>query len=109
MCVPHHHALLSLVHYTVATFSRMTRHVSSQSNLHPPTHRWQNFELISDRPFETMLSEMKRLKEEYPDRVLIASIMEEYNRGAWEEIIGRCVGAAGRSNTAHTEHCCLCF
>jgi hypothetical protein len=56
-----------------------------------------------------MLSEMKRLKEEYPDRVLIASIMEEYNRGAWEEIIGRCVGAAGRSNTAHTEHCCLCF
>jgi hypothetical protein len=22
--------------------------------------RWQNFELISDRPFETMLAEMKR-------------------------------------------------
>ena len=51
---------------------------------------WQNFELISDRPFETMLAEMKRLKEEYPNRILIASIMEEYNKGAWEEIIGRC-------------------
>lgn len=33
-------------------------------------------ELISDRPFETMLAELKRLKQEYPDRVLIASIME---------------------------------
>lgn len=51
---------------------------------------WQNFELISDRPFETMLAELKKLKKEYPDQVLIASIMEEYNQKAWEEIIGRC-------------------
>ena len=51
---------------------------------------WENIELISDRPFEVMLAEMKRLKQEYPDRILIASIMEECNRGAWEEIIGRC-------------------
>lgn len=50
---------------------------------------WENIELISDRPFETMLAEMKQLKEEYPDRILIASIMEEYNRDAWEEIIER--------------------
>ena len=35
----------------------------------------QNFELISDRPFETMLAELKQLKQEYPDRILIASIM----------------------------------
>jgi hypothetical protein len=32
------------------------------------------------RPFETMLAELKRLKQEYPDRVLIASIMEEINK-----------------------------
>eukprot|EP00198_Chlamydomonas_reinhardtii_P004458 XP_001693794.1 psbA translation factor [Chlamydomonas reinhardtii] len=51
---------------------------------------WQNFELISDRPFDVMLAEMKRLREEYPNRMLIASIMEEYNKDAWEEIIGRC-------------------
>eukprot|EP00850_Spirogloea_muscicola_P003341 SM000013S26510 [mRNA] locus=s13:777308:779373:- [translate_table: standard] len=50
---------------------------------------WQNIELISDRPLETMLDELARLKAEYPDRVLIASIMEEYDRGAWEEIIER--------------------
>eukprot|EP00877_Chromochloris_zofingiensis_P008628 jgi/Chrzof1/4018/Cz13g17120.t1 len=53
---------------------------------------WENIELISDRPFETMLAELKRLKQEYPNRVLIASIMEEYNRDAWEEIIERCEG-----------------
>ncbi|GAX76474.1 hypothetical protein CEUSTIGMA_g3919.t1 [Chlamydomonas eustigma] len=51
---------------------------------------WENYELISDRPFDTMLAELKRLKQEYPDRVLIASIMEEYNKAAWEKIIGRC-------------------
>ena len=28
-----------------------------------------------------------------PPRVLIASIMEEYDRGAWEELIGRCQDA----------------
>lgn len=37
---------------------------------------WENIELISDRPLETMLAEFKRLKEEFPGRILIASIME---------------------------------
>jgi len=44
-------------------------------------------EIISDRLFETMLVEMKQLKE-YSNRILIAlSIMEEYNYDTWEEII----------------------
>ncbi|KAL6545605.1 Dihydropyrimidine dehydrogenase [NADP(+)] [Orobanche gracilis] len=50
---------------------------------------WQNIELISDRPLEIMLKEFKQLKEEYPDRILIASIMEEYDKAAWEELIDR--------------------
>ncbi|KAJ8435030.1 hypothetical protein Cgig2_027239 [Carnegiea gigantea] len=50
---------------------------------------WENIELISDRPLETMLREFKQLKEEYPDRILIASIMEEYNKASWEELIDR--------------------
>ena len=29
---------------------------------------WENIELISDRPLETMLDEFKRLKQEFPDR-----------------------------------------
>lgn len=55
---------------------------------------WENIELISDRSFSTWLSEFRWLKEQYPDRVLIASIMEEYNRDAWVEIVER-VQAAG--------------
>ncbi len=51
---------------------------------------WENIELITDRPFETWLDEFRQLKDRYPDRVLIASIMEEYNRDAWFEIVQRC-------------------
>ncbi len=50
---------------------------------------WENIELISDRPFAQWLADFKRLKDTYPDRVLIATIMEEYNRDAWAEIVGR--------------------
>lgn len=50
---------------------------------------WQNIELISDRPFETWLDEFKQLKDKYPKGVVIASIMEEYNKDAWCEIVER--------------------
>ena len=38
-----------------------------------------------------------RLKQNHWCRILIASIMEEYNQAAWDEIIGRCeeVGVDG--------------
>lgn len=51
---------------------------------------WQNIELISDRSFEVMLAEFKQLKEEYPDRILIASIMDEYKKENWVEVVRRC-------------------
>ncbi len=50
---------------------------------------WENIELISDRPFEVWLDEFKRLKDRYPERPLVASIMEEYRRDAWVEIVER--------------------
>lgn len=50
---------------------------------------WENIELISDRPFATWLAEFRHLKEAYPGRVLVASIMEEYHRDAWIEIVER--------------------
>ncbi len=50
---------------------------------------WENIELISDRPFETWLDEFRELKNKYPDGVLIASIMEEYRKDAWVEIVER--------------------
>ena len=51
---------------------------------------WENIELISDRKFEIWLDEFKRCKDQYPDGVLIASIMEEFNKDAWAEIVERC-------------------
>lgn len=54
---------------------------------------WENIELISDRPLSVMLDEFKRLKEEFPGRILIASIMEEYNKDAWQELVGLCEAA----------------
>jgi dihydroorotate dehydrogenase subfamily 1 len=51
---------------------------------------WENIELISDRPFATWIQEFKQIKDRYPNRVLIASIMEEYRKDAWVEIIERC-------------------
>jgi dihydropyrimidine dehydrogenase (NADP+)/dihydropyrimidine dehydrogenase (NAD+) subunit PreA len=51
---------------------------------------WENIELISDRSFDTWIDEFKKLKDGRPDGVLIASIMEEYNKDAWQEIVGRC-------------------
>src|SRR6478752_7148538 len=51
---------------------------------------WENIELISDRDFGTWIDEFKRLKDKSPERVLIASIMEEYRRDAWIEIVERC-------------------
>src|SRR5512135_605414 len=50
---------------------------------------FQNIELISDRPFDTWIDELKQLKKQYPKKMLIASIMEEYRRDAWHEIVKR--------------------
>ncbi|MEY2539327.1 MAG: dihydropyrimidine dehydrogenase, partial [Verrucomicrobiota bacterium] len=47
-------------------------------------------ELISDRPFKIWMDEFKKCKDQFPDGVLIASIMEEYNKDAWIEIVERC-------------------
>ncbi len=51
---------------------------------------WENIELISDRPFKLWEEEFKKCKQMHPESVLIASIMEEYNKDAWIEIVKRC-------------------
>jgi dihydropyrimidine dehydrogenase (NADP+) len=48
-----------------------------------------NIELISDRPLEDWLDDFKRLKAEYPDNILIASIMEQYDKERWQELTRR--------------------
>ncbi len=54
---------------------------------------WENIELISDRPFTHWIEEFKKCKDLFPDRVLIASIMEEYRKDSWVEIVERCQAA----------------
>src|SRR5205814_190445 len=50
---------------------------------------WQNIELISDRSFNVWIDEFKQVKDKYPDGRIVASIMEEYNKDAWVEIVER--------------------
>jgi dihydropyrimidine dehydrogenase (NADP+)/dihydropyrimidine dehydrogenase (NAD+) subunit PreA len=54
---------------------------------------WENIELISDRPLEIWIEEFKKIKDAHPEGVLIASIMEEFNKDAWVEIVERCEAA----------------
>lgn len=48
-----------------------------------------NIELITDRPLETNLEEMARVKADYPDRALIASIMVPCEEASWKAILPR--------------------
>lgn len=54
---------------------------------------WENIELISDRKFSIWLEEFKKCKDACPDGVFIASIMEEFSKDAWVEIVERCQDA----------------
>src|SRR6266705_3095009 len=47
---------------------------------------FENIELISDRPIEVWLDEFRQIKKEYPNHVLVASIMEEYEKSRWQEL-----------------------
>ena len=47
---------------------------------------FENIELISDRPIEVWLEEFRQVKMQYPNHVLIASIMEEYSKDRWQEL-----------------------
>ncbi len=48
-----------------------------------------NIELITDRPLEVNLAEMTRVKKDYPDRALVASVMVPCEEQAWKEILPR--------------------
>jgi len=57
---------------------------------------FNNIELITDRPLEVNLREIREVKRKYPDRALIVSLMVE-SKEDWREIIRRTVdtGADG--------------
>lgn len=73
----------SKVHNTVPRYARL------KSRTDQAVIGFQNIELISDRSFDTWLEELEDCKQKHPDKMLIASVMEEYNKDAWCEIIER--------------------
>jgi dihydropyrimidine dehydrogenase (NAD+) subunit PreA len=48
---------------------------------------FNNIELISDRPLRTNLDEMARVKRNWPDRAVVASIMVPCTEEAWKNIL----------------------
>ena len=48
---------------------------------------FNNIELISDRPLQQNLDEMRRVKRDWPDRAVIASIMVPCTEDAWRNIL----------------------
>jgi dihydroorotate dehydrogenase subfamily 1 len=51
---------------------------------------FQNIELISDRPFEDWEEDFRQVKKAYPNKILIASVMESYEKNRWQEVSSRC-------------------
>ena len=56
-----------------------------------------NIELISDRPTDVNIAEIREVKKRYPDNAVVISLMVEAKREAWHEIIAKCndTGADG--------------
>ncbi len=48
-----------------------------------------NIELISDRPIETNLAEIRAVKRRFPDRAVVVSLMVESKAEAWHDIVRR--------------------
>ena len=48
---------------------------------------FNNIELISDRPLEINLKEIKEVLKEFPDRAMIVSLMANNDKGSWHELI----------------------
>ncbi len=58
--------------------------------IHGPDRRmlgFNNIELITDRPLDLNLREIKKVKREWPDRALVVSLMVPCEEGAWKRIL----------------------
>lgn len=50
---------------------------------------FNNIELISDRPLEVNLQEIKQVKRDWPDRAMVVSLMVPCNEESWKKILKR--------------------
>jgi dihydropyrimidine dehydrogenase (NAD+) subunit PreA len=60
--------------------------------LHSPTRQvigFNNIELITDRPLQVNLDEIRDVKRQWPDRAVVVSLMVPCEEGAWKAILPR--------------------
>lgn len=73
------------------TLGSQVKNVSSRySSVDYNGHRvmgFNNIELISDRPLDINLKEIREVVREFPDRAMVVSLMADNNREAWHELI----------------------
>ena len=50
---------------------------------------FNNIELISDRPLQVNLDEIRRVKRDFPDRAMVVSLMVPVNEASWKAILAR--------------------
>jgi dihydropyrimidine dehydrogenase (NAD+) subunit PreA len=48
---------------------------------------FNNIELITDRPLQTNMDEMRQIKRDWPDRALVASVMLPMNEESWAKYV----------------------
>jgi dihydropyrimidine dehydrogenase (NAD+) subunit PreA len=48
---------------------------------------FNNVELITDRPLETNLNEIRQVKRDWPDRAVVVSVMLPMNREVWAKVV----------------------
>ena len=63
------------------------RYAKVRGREHDEVIGFQNIELISDRPFEDWIVDLKQLKKNYPTKMLVASIMEEFDKSRWQKLV----------------------
>ncbi|MGA2552489.1 MAG: NAD-dependent dihydropyrimidine dehydrogenase subunit PreA [Burkholderiaceae bacterium] len=50
---------------------------------------FNNIELITDRPLELNLQEIRQIKRDWPDRALVVSLMVPYSEQSWREMLSK--------------------
>lgn len=58
-------------------------------NFGPNQQSFLNIELISEKTQEYWLQSIRELKRDFPDRILIASIMASFNESDWKELASK--------------------
>ena len=70
---------------------RITRGTTSGHQYGPGLGSFINIELISEKSAEYWYKSIRELKDDFPEKVVISSIMASYNKEDWQELaIGSC-------------------